>query len=150
MVCVFTRSGAARAPDLAHRTLTLARFLRRLAGDAECSHRAGLQPFDSYLPSAFLALAVNAAVDAGKGLVNLAQKLALAVTHPEQKGAVRFQRGTIGRVGTGFLGFGIERAERALGFLQNLASAVLEQATEEIQVPLPHNTGALEVRFRFY
>ena len=55
-------------------------------------------------PSAFLALAVNAAVDAGKGLVNLAQKLALAVTHPEQKGAVGFQRGAIGRVGAGFLG----------------------------------------------
>ena len=80
----------------------------------------------------------------------VATAFALAVTHPEQKGAVRFQRGAIGRIGAGFLGFGIERAERALGFLQNLASAVLEQATEEIQVPLPHNTGALEVRFRFY
>ena len=101
-------------------------------------------------PSAFFALAINAAVDAGKGLVNFAQKLALAVAHPEQKGPVGFQRGAIGGVGAGFLGFGVERAERALGFLQNLASAVLEQPTEEIQVPLPHNNGALEVQFGFY
>jgi hypothetical protein len=143
-------SGPVQRPDLAHRALTLARFLRRLTSDAERGHRARLEPFDPDLPSAFLALAVNATVDAGKGLVNLAQKLALAVTHPEQKGAVGFQRGAIGRVSAGFLGFSVERAERALGFLQNLASAILEQATEEIQVPLPHNNGALEVQSGFY
>jgi hypothetical protein len=150
MVRTPLRERASATPDLARRALTLARFLRRLTSDAERGHRARLEPFDPDLPSAFLALAVNAAVDAGKGLVNLAQKLALAVTHPEQKGAVGFQRGAIGRVGAGFLSFSVERAERALGFLQNLASAILEQATEEIQVPLPHNNGALEVQFRFY
>src|SRR5450755_3489738 len=118
---------------LAGGALALARFLRRLAGDAQRGHRARLKPFAPDLSVAFFALAINAAIDSGKGLVNLAQVLALAVAHPEQKGPVGLQRSAIGRVGAGFLGFGVECAERAFGLLQNLASAILEQPTEEIQ-----------------
>ena len=73
----------------------------------------------------------------------------LAVAHPKQKGAVGLERGAVRGVGAGFLSFGVKGAERALGFLQNLASAILEQTTEEIQVSLPHSNGARRT-FEFY
>src|SRR5215469_5224055 len=77
---------AAPAPVSARRALTLARFLRGLAGDAQRGHRSRLEPLDADLAAALFALAVDAAVDPGKGFVDLAQELALAVAHPEQKG----------------------------------------------------------------
>src|SRR5581483_450604 len=122
-------------------TLALARLLRRLATDAQRGHRTRPQPLDSDLIPAFLAQAVAAALDAREGFVDLAQQLALAIAHPEQEGTVGFERGAIGGVGAGLLGLGVERTKRSLGFLQNLALAVLEQAAEKIKLPLPHGRG---------
>ena len=56
---------------------------------------------------------------------SICSKAAFAVPHQAKSRSVPARRDR--KVGAGFT-FSVERAERALGFLQNLATAILEEA----------------------
>ena len=60
------RAGVRAGCRLSGPSLALARFLCRLAGDAERGHRARLEPLDPDFAAAFLALAIDAVVDAAQ------------------------------------------------------------------------------------
>src|SRR5271168_1778574 len=78
--------------------LRFACFLRGFARDAERGDRARLQPLDPDIAVAFFAAAVRAVLDSRECLADLAEQLALAIAHPQQEIAIRFERGAIGRV----------------------------------------------------
>src|SRR5271166_1352778 len=118
--------------------LRLARFLRGLACDAKRSDGARLQPFDTDIAAAFLALPVRAVFDSRDRLADFREQLALPIAHPQQEIAIRFERGPVGRVGVGFFRFVVHGADRALRFIENVAFAAFEQFSEELEVSLPH------------
>src|ERR1039458_499554 len=81
----------------AYSDLLLARFLCGFACDAKRGDGARLQPLDPDFAAAFLALPVRAVFDSRECLADFAEQLALAIAHPQQEIAIRFERGPIGR-----------------------------------------------------
>src|SRR5208282_431431 len=122
----------------AYSDLLLARFLCGFACDAKRGHGARLQPLDPDFAAAFLALPVRAVFDSRECLADFAEQFALAIAHPQQEIAIRFERGPVGRVCAGFFRLVVHGADRALRFLENVAFAAFEQFSEKLEVSLPH------------
>jgi hypothetical protein len=118
--------------------LRFAGFLRGFACNAKGGDGTRFQPLDPDFAAAFLASTVRTVFDSREGLADLGEQLALAIAHPQQEVAIRFERGAIGRVGAGLLRLMIHGAYSALGFLEDVALATFEQFFEELEVSLPH------------
>jgi uncharacterized protein (TIGR00299 family) protein len=118
--------------------LRFANFLRGFACDAKGGDRTSFQALDSDFAAALFASPVRTIFDSRKGVADFAEQLALAIAHPQQEIAIRFQRRPIGRVGERLFRLMIHSADRALGLLEDVALAAFEQLFKELELPLPH------------
>jgi hypothetical protein len=115
------------------RHLLLLEFVQRLAIDAQRRGRASFQALDADLDAALVAEAVIAAFDAAKGLVDLLDQLALAITVAQFDGHVRFLAGAIVGVGK-HRGFILHRVHRAVDVLAQLLFERFENLAEMRQL----------------